>query len=128
MRARAARVLVAAGLGLAPVLASGLAPALAPLLCLGAGGCGGEVDAAAVEPEVPVAEADGLYDVACAVCVFGQTDRTGCPLAVRIGERIVPVEGATVAEHSICDEVQRARVDGALEGDVFVAKSVVLVP
>jgi hypothetical protein len=62
------------------------------------------------------------------VCVFGQTDQTGCPLAIRIGERIYPVEGATVAEHSICDAVQRARVEGELEGDVFVATSVTLVP
>jgi hypothetical protein len=104
-------------------VAVGLALALGgPFLA----GCGGQADAA--EPEVPVAQAGGLSDVACAVCVFGQTDQTGCPLAIRIGERIYPVEGATVAEHSICVAVQRARVEGELEGDVFVATSVTLVP
>lgn len=73
-------------------------------------------------------------EIGCGSCRFGM-EGTGCDLAVRIQGQTYVVEGASIddfgdahAEDGLCVVTRRATVSGRVEGDRFVADSVVLQP
>ena len=67
--------------------------------------------------------------------VFAMEDGNGCDLAIRIDGRAYPVDGASIddfgdahAADGMCNMIRTADVVGRVEGDRFVAESIVLRP
>ena len=81
------------------------------------------------------ADATRTAEVACGGCMFAMEEGNGCDLAIRIDGRAYPVEGASIddfgdahAADGMCNMIRTADVVGRVEGDRFVAESIVLRP
>lgn len=75
-----------------------------------------------------------VVDAACGQCQF-EMPGSGCDLAVRIDGRTHFVRGSGIDEHGdahgphgLCNAVREARVEGHVEGELFVATQFELLP
>ena len=110
-------------------------PALA-----GCGGCSADGAAATPAAAVPTANVlnevgdtgslEGMVLASCGMCNFGADGKPGCSLAIKVGEKVFPVEGTTMKEHGnshaadgMCRTVRVADVAGTVEDEVFKAKA-----
>lgn len=73
-------------------------------------------------------------DAACGQCQF-EMPGSGCDLAVRIDGRAHFVRGSGIDEHGdahgphgLCNAVRQARVEGRVDGELFVATQFALLP
>ena len=75
-----------------------------------------------------------LVEASCGQCNFGLSGN-GCTLAVKIGEKAYYVDGTSLDDHGdahakdgICSVVRKAKVEGEVVGDKFVATKFELLP
>jgi hypothetical protein len=75
-----------------------------------------------------------LVDISCGMCQFG-LGGNDCKLAVRIKNKAYYVEGAGIddfgdahANDGFCNAIRKAKVQGAVQGNVFKATWLQLIP
>ena len=75
-----------------------------------------------------------VVEASCGQCNFGLSGN-GCSLAVRIDKKAYFVEGSSLDDHGdahgkdgFCSVVRKAKVEGEVKGDKFVATSFELLP
>ena len=104
----------------------------------GCGSCSVSKTKVAVAPANPelIGElsADGVVSgfvlASCGMCNFGMDAKTGCSLAIKIGETTYPVKGTSIADHGdshakdgFCSAVSVASVVGNVKDNIFLAES-----
>lgn len=63
------------------------------------------------------------------MCTYHMAGVSRCGPAVKVGEKTLRLVGFTPeSEHAFCSETKRARVEGKIEGDTFVATKVEILP
>ena len=74
-----------------------------------------------------------IVEASCGICQFSM-EGNSCDLAVRIDGKAYYVEGAKMDDHGdahgangMCNEVRKAKVQGKIVGDKFVASSFKLI-
>lgn len=97
---------------------------LAVFLCLG---CTSETD-----PQ-PDAESGGeavtaaSVEIGCAMCIFNQDGVDTCTPAVKMGDKVLLLEGyEPESEHALCNASKKAVVDGRIQGNTLMVTSVKL--
>ncbi len=75
-----------------------------------------------------------IVEASCGLCNFGLSGK-GCSLAVRIDDKAYLVKGSSLDDHGdahgkdgFCSVVRKAKVEGEIKGDKFVATSFELLP
>lgn len=73
--------------------------------------------------------------VACATCIYDMKGVSGCKLAVKVDGEPYLVSGVAMkdlgnahAAHGLCNTERKAKVEGRVEDDRFVAKWMELLP
>ncbi len=73
--------------------------------------------------------------IGCATCIFDMKDVRGCKLAVKVDGKPYLVTGSAIDDHGdahaadgLCNAERRARIEGKVEGERFVAKRIELLP
>ena len=74
-------------------------------------------------------------EAACASCMFDKNDKPGCLLAVKIDGKIYYVKGTGIDDHGdahsktgFCNAVRKAKIEGNIKGDEFIAKKFEVLP
>ena len=73
--------------------------------------------------------------IGCATCIYDMKDVRGCKLAVKVDGKPYLVTGSSIDDHGdahaadgLCNTERKARVEGKVEGDRFVAKRIEVLP
>ena len=73
--------------------------------------------------------------IGCATCIFDMKDVRGCKLAVKVDGTPYLVTGSDIDDHGdahgpngLCNAERKARIEGKIEDDRFVAKHIELLP
>ena len=85
--------------------------------------------------QAPRASSSQTVEVGCATCIFQMEGVVGCKLAVRIDGHPYLVTGSDIDDHGdahapdgLCNAARRARVEGEIDGDRYVATKIALQP
>ncbi len=67
----------------------------------------------------------GIFKVACGKCVYEQANVTSCKTWVKVGDKLMPLEGKGINAHEsgLCKSTGQAIISGMLYKDKFVAKA-----
>jgi hypothetical protein len=80
-------------------------------------------------------EVQQVAEISCGQCKFGMEEPMGCDLAIRFQNKVYFVEGAGIDDFGdahdkttgFCSVIRKANVVGAIEEEIFVASSIILV-
>ena len=85
--------------------------------------------------EEPRASLSQIVEAGCATCIFHMDGVVGCKLAVKIDGKPYLVTGSDIDDHGdahasdgLCNVARKAVVEGAIDGDRFVAAKIKLQP